>query len=350
MTLSPRITGTLYEAGSSAGVRAAFFCKGGGLYLETGGGEPERLEGESLTVSDKIAGVPRRLTLPDGRTFVTPQTPELTTFLKGGPDTQDTGRLVAWLERPGARRLVFLVVVFVAVLAGLRWAVPMGADLAAYLIPPSVERALGAASLEGLDQDQDWSPLGETQLPQDQQKAIQARFDTLVNAAGLPPDTRLEFRASPVFGPNAFAFPGGPVLLTDELVIFAKGDLDALTGILAHEVTHVSEHHGTRRLMRLAGVSLTMAVVIGDVGSLMDQVSVLSALVVDRSYSRAFEREADAGAVRLMNATGTDLAPLRALMDRFQETHGTGGGWLSTHPDFDERRAILGGDPREPLQ
>nr|WP_242018904.1 M48 family metallopeptidase [Phaeovibrio sulfidiphilus] len=192
--------------------------------------------------------------------------------------------------------------------------------------------------------------LGPTSVPPETRAALQERFVVLLKGAGLSQDTVLEFRSIPSAGANAFAFPGGPVLLTDQLVQFAQDTdphhaLDALTGVLAHEVTHVSERHGLRRLFRISGASVTFAVLMGDMGSLLDQVSVLASLVLDRGYSRDFEREADRGAVLLLGAAGYDTEPLRRLTAALGEARGGAGRWISTHPGFEERGDILSGQP-----
>lgn len=68
----------------------------------------------------------------------------------------------------------------------------------------------------------------------------------------------------------------------------------------------------------------------------MEEAAALPALLLDRSYSRAFEREADDGARVLLARTGTDAEPFRALLARLARLSDD-GGWLSTHPGMAER-------------
>ena len=56
---------------------------------------------------------------------------------------------------------------------------------------------------------------------------------------------------------NAFALPGGQIVLHDALVLRADS-AEELLGVLAHEIAHVTEQHGTRNLIASAGIALTV--------------------------------------------------------------------------------------------
>ena len=68
-------------------------------------------------------------------------------------------------------------------------------------------------------------------------------------------DYVLEFRKSPAVGPNAFALPGGTVVLLDELVAAAAHD-DEIAAVLAHEIGHLHGRHTMRHVLQtsVAGV------------------------------------------------------------------------------------------------
>ncbi len=57
----------------------------------------------------------------------------------------------------------------------------------------------------------------------------------------------VEFRASPIIGANAFALPGGIVIVTDQLMQLAEHD-DEILAVLAHEIGHVKHRHVLRGL------------------------------------------------------------------------------------------------------
>ena len=70
------------------------------------------------------------------------------------------------------------------------------------------------------------------------------------------PAHRLEFRASRI-GPNAFALPGGTIVLTDELVELVEGDIRsyhivarAVKGVPSSTSSSVGSVPGVRPWMR----------------------------------------------------------------------------------------------------
>ncbi len=149
---------------------------------------------------------------------------------------------------------------------------------------------------------------------------MRARFDTLVQGmpsapqryAGYAPALRLEFRRG--MGANAFALPGGTVVITDGLAETASrrglGD-DALAGVLAHEIGHVVYRHTTRTVVEQGVLNIGLGLALGDVSSLL---STGGALVTGLAYSRAHEREADCYALALMGRARLPTAPMADLL------------------------------------
>lgn len=224
------------------------------------------------------------------------------------------------------------------------WTIPWLGDAIARTVPSTVETRLGNHVLRTLDQ----AVLRPSQLSPDRQRAIQAVFEALVaNAEAAPQRPRLLFRqGGPLVGANAMALPGGSVIVTDELARLAETP-DMLAGVLAHEIGHIQHRHGIRRLGRLAGLSTATILFSGDASSLLHEASVLGTGLLDLSYSRAFEHEADATAVALLRKAGRDPALLAALLQRLSAQSAMAGAmpnWLSSHPSTQARtRFILEG-------
>ena len=63
---------------------------------------------------------------------------------------------------------------------------------------------------------------------------------------------------------NAFAFPGGFVVITSGLINNAENP-EEVAGVLAHELTHVLQRHSMRKLVRQAGLGVLIGIVLGDV-------------------------------------------------------------------------------------
>lgn len=91
---------------------------------------------------------------------------------------------------------------------------------------------------------------------------------------------------------NAFAMPGGHVVLHSGLLLAADTP-EEVAGVLAHEVAHVIRRHSIRNIIGSAGLYLVLATVVGDASGILAVVANNSALLLDRKFSRDFEREAD---------------------------------------------------------
>ena len=293
----------------------------------------------AATVSARVGRIPRRIEFPDGTTFET-----------GDNDGVD-GLLAVTGRRPASRvhgwerfRLRLVVVVVLAVVLGgalLRFGVPAAADLATNFVPHDVDALVGEHTLSTLDT----LVFGESGVSGERKATVRQAFDGLVAASGLDPDkTRLEFRRGGEIGANAFALPGGIVVVTDEMLEKAPDD-DALAGVLAHELGHVEGRHGMRRVLRAVGLGAATLVIFGDPGAVLDEMTGFAAVALDLSYSRGFETEADQRAAELLTATGRSPDDLARLLAAFidEEDAGTDvvSGWLSSHPRLAERVETL---------
>ncbi|MEK9804564.1 MAG: M48 family metallopeptidase, partial [Curvibacter sp.] len=169
------------------------------------------------------------------------------------------------------------------------------------------------------------------------------------------PRYALHFRRG--LGPNAFALPGGTLVMTDELVeSAAKAGLsdDALLGVLAHEIGHVEHRHGTRLIVEQGVLNVGLGLALGDVSSL---VSLASTVLTGLAYRRQHETESDCFALALMTRAQRPTAPMAELLLGLSQKDGapapqahgsTMADWLSTHPATPQRAEQLKAGTRCP--
>lgn len=294
--------------------------------------EPRRYNTSSVLVSPRVGSADRFIALPDGGQFQCSDAPTLDLL----PQHSMTEGAVAWLEqRVGVA--VASVVLTVALLAGgYQYGLPAAAHHIAAKIPIETEQALGDQALVWLD-DSNWFQASE--LDQDTQDRIRWEFEDLYDDLPFARHYQLEFRESEYIGANAFALPGGTIVITDEMVKLAESD-DEVLAILAHEIGHVELRHIMRHVLQDSAVAVAAATITGDAATLSVAIAGLPSLVAQAEYSRDFETEADDYAFQLLSEHGMSPEAFATVMERIEadcECEPGALDFLSTHPVTEER-------------
>lgn len=142
---------------------------------------------------------------------------------------------------------------------------------------------------------------------------------------------------------NAFALPGGRMVFFTGLIEKAKRP-EEVAAVMAHELAHVTERHGTRRVVQSVGIIGALQVLLGDVGGIIGLAKELLALSAINSYSRDQEAEADTEAVELLRQAHLDPMALATFFRRLEKEGGDVPDyleWMSTHPSHEARvRAV----------
>ncbi|MDZ5647404.1 M48 family metallopeptidase [Nitrospirillum sp. BR 11828] len=324
----PQFTGRLVVAGSSRAVTVPVTASAEGLHLGM-----EFIPAPVITIVPPVGGNCWRFRLADGRVLE---------MLDGGRVLAETlGHREGWrdrLEKSWRVALLSLPVILAAGAATWFWGVPLAADQVADMVPLEVERSISDQALQLLLQGKDT----DTKVPLERQKALQRTL-----AAMVGPDNAahywLSFLNSPIIGPNAFALPGGDIVVTDQLVDLL--DDEEIAAVLAHEVGHVQHRHGLRMALRASGMSVLAAATLGDMGSAGQLLLATPVLLTTLHYTRGFEAEADAAALAWLTRDGrSPCAFARALRKIVASpaVKGAGGdgaipSWLRSHPMTEER-------------
>lgn len=233
--------------------------------------------------------------------------------------------------RPSSLRVWSLVALLaVAVLGGLGVAVWRGPELVAPLVPESWEGQLGDLIVDNFT-----DRFGVCTAP-DGQKALEEMTGALIAAADRKAPTKVIVVKSKMV--NAFAVPGGRIVLFDGLIQEAVTP-DEVAGVFAHELGHVVHRHPMRGLLRQMGLSLLRRMALGGYGDAVDIASNLGETVLVLSNGRDAEREADEAALQYLAAAGLRQDGLHEFFARLQRKGDAGAdlGILSTHPPLAER-------------
>jgi predicted Zn-dependent protease len=155
---------------------------------------------------------------------------------------------------------------------------------------------------------------------------------------------------------NAFALPGGYIGVHTGLILLTQTESE-LAGVLAHEITHVTQHHMARALsaqkdsmlMSLAGLALAILAARGSGASSGEAASAAiaatQALTIQNqiNFTRENEYEADRIGFQRLDDAGFDVTAMATFMERMQRAfrfvEGSAPTYLRTHPITYERIA-----------
>lgn len=131
---------------------------------------------------------------------------------------------------------------------------------------------------------------------------------------------------------NAFALPGGYIIVTSGLVNFCETS-EELISVIAHEVGHIENRHVITRLIKDVGLEILTsgdAFVTGEIARSL----------ISSGYNRSQEEEADLFACQLMMDSGLEPRSLASFFRRLKEDETNYIAQfeiISSHPNLSNR-------------
>lgn len=152
---------------------------------------------------------------------------------------------------------------------------------------------------------------------------------------------------------NAFALPGGAVFVNLGTIQAADNEAQ-LAGVMAHEISHVVQRHGTRAATKQLIAQYPLAALGGLMGrGLLAQLAQLGVSLGAGSIllrnSRQAESEADLLGTDIMYDTGFDPHQMAVFFAKLEEQGGKQGAvaqFLSDHPNPGNRVVAVSGEVR----
>ncbi len=282
----------------------------------------------SLRREVRLGRLPSCLTFPSGWQFHSDDHDAVDSIVAA-----DRRNLLHRWEAWHARLVLAMLPIIAGVFLIWRWGLDLLVALAVALTPGELPERIDDGHVAFIDR-----VMAHPSALDDGQKArVRQVFQNIVSVAPEPPfgPYTLLFRDIDGLGPNAFALPGGTIVVTDALVRTFP-DSNVIAGVLGHEIAHVSEQHGLKRVYRSIGTFLLVALVAGDVGPVVEDMLLEGALLLSLARSREQELEADRIGVGIAFDAGYDPEALTHLFEHLSADSGV-PSWLSTHPALDER-------------
>ena len=293
---------------------------------------------EGLRLADEIrsAAQPVRLAHRDrgearhGKARLTFESQEILRALGGVPGARrkwSWGKRIAVYAGIAAAALGILVGAAIAVL-------PRAADRLSLLVPAGLEDAAGARIMAAI----------AAQYPECRSHRGEAAIASLARrlAAGRTFRNPIRVRLFRSKIPNAFTAPGGHIGIFAGIFRFARTPSE-LAGVLAHEMGHAALRHPAKSILRQAGLGLIFAVITGDAAELAAWAGKFTRNLLNLSFTREAELEADREAIAMLAGAGIRQDGLSRFLERIsRRAPGMAeGGYFSTHPAARDRVAAM---------
>ncbi|MCS5709032.1 M48 family metallopeptidase [Candidatus Berkiella cookevillensis] len=224
------------------------------------------------------------------------------------------------------RKISILLVVLAAIFAFVLFGIPYFAPSIARIIPHKWDNALGAFFIAETLKGSNYCTQEEGS------QALQKIIHRLTEHQSL--EQAFNIKVVDIHDINAFAAPGYHIIILKGLIDTANTP-EEVAGVLAHEMSHSIQHHPTAGLISQLGIKIIVA-------SAFSSFPDLGLSLVNFSYSRQKEYEADEIGVRILNEANLDASGLAKFFNTIIQHAGDSDEfsvYLSTHPSSKDRIA-----------
>jgi predicted Zn-dependent protease len=220
-------------------------------------------------------------------------------------------------------------------------------DVSQATVSPQQERQLGEQSMFEIRADKSY--LDDAEI-NDYLNQIGYRLAANSSEPGLG----FDFFAINDNAINAFSLPGGFVGVNTGLIIITQSESE-LASVLAHEISHATQHHVVRMIAGqkfdtlTSMVALAVAILAARSNPEASQAAIMGAQggAIQRqlNFSRANEQEADRIGLETLQKSGFDTHAMPAFLERLQKAtrllEGNTPSYFRTHPVTSERVADI---------
>ncbi|MCP4186061.1 MAG: M48 family metallopeptidase [Gammaproteobacteria bacterium] len=340
--------GLWYPLSSSSQAAARLKLEEDHFHLQMEGQIDQQGALAGLQFSQRVGNIPRHITFADGSVFVCNTNDAidqwLSTSIYAGNEYHWLHALESRWHWVAASIVIVVIFGFGFIWKGLPW---ISTEIAKSL-PADIYQELGAGTLESFDE----LLLSKTELPEQRQADIVTRFEKLRSLVKAE-EYLFELHFRKMSGvPNAFALPSGDIVITDALIELAEHD-EEIESVLLHEIAHVVRRHGLQQIIHSSAISIIVSLILGDATAISNIAIALPAFLLESSYSRDHETEADEYALNQMLKAEIDPIHFANMMRKFMQYESMGDAnttpnqnsdatdeifnYLSSHPTSSKR-------------
>ena len=230
---SLRIPGRFILASSTRSIDGVLYAQDGAVYFESKDGQTfYDLEVLSIQGDENVL-------FKTGSYFKSDH--ELPQLFVRGVQTR-TKRSIAWLEKFTILKALVLLAMVVGFVIVFRVALTSASHAIAAIVPSGWEQVMGKNAYFAMKD----TIFQDSELTEARQASISLDAQRIAHVIGDSEEIEIHFHLAPVFGANALAFPGGPIVVTDDLVNLL--DHDQVLAVLAHEYAHIEHRHHLQQI------------------------------------------------------------------------------------------------------
>ncbi len=203
-------------------------------------------------------------------------------------------------------------------------------------IPPEVEKKIGKVAVQEILKQQ--KVVTDAEIV----RTVDAICTRLVSALPANP-YQFKFTVVQSDQVNAFAFPGGQIVIFSSLLGEAESS-EEVAGVLAHEIQHVLRRHSVRRIVRGLGLVAGAQIVLGDFGGILAMGQQVAEELLILKFGRDQESEADTFGLELLIKAQINPSGMPSFFEKLarKESELTDGlTFMSSHPGSRERAKEL---------
>lgn len=335
---------TFYDGQTSLSQRVILSIDGSHLRI-AGHSQHQRYPLKKLKISPPLGNIKRVLLCPDGCRCEL-DNGELCSTLEEVLRSNPVLTAIHRWENNLKLAAIALIITAFGVWAFISYGIPVLAQHVTTLIPPTIEARTGEETLALLDH----GLVHPSETPIERQQQLTQQFDTILQKLGKERPYQLLFRSSASLGANAFALPGGTIILTDDLITLAQND-EELIAIMAHEIGHIKSRHALRMVVQNTSAGFLLAAITGDLMSTTALSAAIPSILVEAKFSREMEREADLYAVHYLTEQNIPLHYFADILQRLQNHHMPSDeiqrtknwiNYIESHPTTADRISSLG--------
>lgn len=329
------INGFLYEKNSSLRNEVNLYIEDKFYIIKSNEELIEKGKISFLTVSKRLGNTPRNIILESKKIFTTNENDLVDKLLIKKID------FLHLLESRLKFIILFFILSIVCFIIFMKYLVPFFSEKIAYKIPVNISNDISINSMKFLDK----YLLSQSQIELPKQKEIEKIFQTeiLNGLENKDFEYKLLFRNFHENNKqiaNAFALPNGTIILTDALIRLSQ-NIDELKSIIYHEIAHVEKRDSLKLMIENSFTAVIIAIYLGDISFLGDLGVGVGTFMINSSYSRKHETQADIYSFEKMLVSGIDPINFITIMEKIENQYKMDNKnipyFLSSHPQTKHR-------------